>query len=242
MNPQVKTYGTVAASMLATFLLTVGGSRAVTALLTESKLIVVEVQGEALPGRLLVLDLSKSRADSFACKVTPDTAEIAVLGKKIIFTGQPGVYSINIVGVKGGEVEMLDFPVQVPAAEPDQQEPTPDPKPEREVRGYSRVRVFVKDVATETALDKADAKKLSASFFAVADEIADTDDAHTIIAKTATANRKAMDGSDRGRDFFDELNNRLKLMQGSGQLVNADDHRLVWRQISAGLKDYSNEL
>lgn len=235
-----KAVGTAVVAAAMTFLGVTCGYQGLTNRQSTTGLVVVDAQGEALPGHLVVLDLSKSRADSFVIKVTPDTADYKLMDKLIVFTALEGAYTVNIVGVRGGEVEMIDYPIVVSnSAKPDRPAPiTPvaPVSPESE-----SVESFIKALADTSQLDKDDAKLLSVSFTAVAEMIQPQASVQEIISATASSNRSILGGRvEACRPFLDMLNKKLKVMHGTGELVTPADHQRVWREIAQGLKDFAS--
>lgn len=198
-------------------------------------------------GDLIVLDASKSDAESFAWKLTNSKKSFRATdgGKVCMFaTGKAGKYSFILATAKGGTVALVQHDVLVGEPQP---EPDPDnPKPVDPVFPDGKYKLA--DFAYKAAKLLADPAKAtnaptlgraweSVASKAAAGAFSGSDPLVQMIAATKTANQAALGSSvPTWAPWKQAIEARLTELNKTGTLATLDDHIVAWKEIAQGLQ------
>ncbi len=172
-------------------------------------------------------------------KCLPENKNIQVYGDNnnnlVASFEAPGVYTIFAARNEGGELHADLIQINVGGVAPPKPVTPGTPAP---VTG--ELSAQVSSWCKAAAVDKTAAGNLAANFETAASEInlGTLKDAQSIIARTAELNATlTLKGFD---PVMGQLQAYLTTESDAGRLVTAEQHNIVWRQIAAGLKEYSS--
>jgi len=203
--------------------------------------IIVDVVKEGKVGQLIRFDLSKSSGSMFKWKVIPTSQNLEIYesGRKAVFSADtPGEYTFIIAAALKDTVDVKTVIVKIG------NESTPTPIIVTPVIPSSPLAAKITSWAdmVNSPTKKTEAVKLADSFLSVANLIRAPGGLSTpedIIAKTATTNRTAL-GSQIAVwvPFLTNLQTEMKTRSESGLLTTAEQHAIMWIEISTVLRTY----
>lgn len=200
---------------------------------------VIKAQEVAEVGELVRFDLSESAAQSYKWILVPDSVDFETYrdGEAAVFSARkPGEYMFIVACAYNGSVDVATHIVTVGKVVPD----VPDVSKPDAVAGIDKWAVYW---CATNKLPSDEAKKLAGSFEAISAQIAagTLQKASEIIKATANANRKALDDSlSDWLPVLRELQAVMKEKAEQGELLTPDQHKVLWREIAKGLRDYAS--
>jgi hypothetical protein len=189
--------------------------------------IVISAPSVVRIGELARLDISESVADSFKWLLVPQTPDFLVYdaGSRAVFSGRTaGEYQFIVACAKGGTVDVVTHVIRVigPPAQP-----TTDSLTE-----------WLPFWNWTLNLPADECDRLADSFEGVAAMAFDLDEPGDWIKATAAANRDALgERIDAWKPMLDRIGAVLKKRAESGALMTPEQHRDMWLEIAAGLRE-----
>lgn len=180
-------------------------------------------------GKIAVIDVSATEADSYAWSVSP-ASEVLIFenGQKLAFAHyQPGQYLFIVAAAKDGQVGLREHIIEV----------TGGPGPPGPETFTDRVKRWSEQVQSRNK--KAEMLALSGNFSSIASAIAAGafKEPEKIVATTADMNKQALGENAKAWDpFFQSLRAELNARSQAGTLSTLDEHATLWREIAAALR------
>lgn len=198
--------------------------------------IVIKAQDTAEVGELVRFDLSASAAQSYKWILVPESVDFETYrdGEAAVFSARkPGEYMFIVACAYNGSVDVATHIVTVGGGI------IPDVSKPDAVAGLDKWAVYW---CSTNELPSDEAMRLAGSFEAVSAQIAAgvLQKASEIITATADANRKALgDSLPEWMPVLRELQAAMKRKAELGELLTPDQHRVLWKEIADGLRNYA---
>ena len=198
--------------------------------------IVIKAQDTAEVGELVRFDLSASAAQSYKWILVPESVDFETYrdGEAAVFSARkPGEYMFIVACAYNDSVDVATHIVTVGGGI------VPDVSRPDAVAGIDKWAVYW---CSTNKLPSDEAERLADSFEAISAQIAAgvLQKADEIIAATADANRKALgDSLPAWLPVLRELQAVMKEKAEQGELLTPDQHRVLWKEIADGLRNYA---
>ena len=178
-------------------------------------------------GELVKLSIDGNKTCSFSWQVMPETTDVVVYdgGRKAAFSArEKGIFTVVVAVSDAGKASIKVHHVRAGV------------EPEDTIEWISLWSEKIK-------LDKVAAGNLADVFSKVSDQI-DAGlftDIPKIIEATTTANRKLVGNDQTVKSFMSQLQRLLASKVEAGKLATVEDHAVVWKEISEGLKQWASK-
>lgn len=195
--------------------------------------IVLKAPEKAKVGQLVILDVSESVANSFKWECQQKTSNFLVIdgGRRAVFSAETGgQYTFVIAAAKEDMVDVKIHTIKVPSE-------AANPGDELS----AKIASWCEPITSATKRD--DALKLAQSFSSVCAVITDEMSPADIVEATKKSNVDALGSSlENWVPFLKGLQAELKATAEAGKLSDTESHRLMWRSVAEGLKEYAETL
>ena len=221
-------------------------------ILADQPVIVLTGPSGGVPGDILILDASASKAEHFAWSVTPELPDgrqtIMPLenGTKCLITSVPGTYTVFLAISTADGISMKRHTVTVigkncpddPQPQPGPQPKPPEPQPPQPLPD-GKYKLAADAYRWAVAInDPTGAANLASAFETISSQAAagGFSGINEMLKATTEANRAAVDRNKWLQPFFVPFDKRLSELNKSGDLRSIDDHATAWTEIAVGLR------
>jgi hypothetical protein len=188
--------------------------------------IVLDAPSSARVGELVRLDASESSADSFKWVLVPESVDFEVYaeGRKAVFSARaPGEYLFVLGVAKGGTVDVITFRIKVVG-------PPDAPQDVGDVAGHVRYWLWTVQASDESR------EALAQAFERVAHMGLSEPSAWIYETKRAVDEALGLD-KPQWDDFLKKVGGYMGELGNAGLMIEPDQHRDVWLQIAASLRE-----